>query len=495
MKAGAMTSRRVDLLLALASFAAALLLRLAFRGAFDGLYGQDAYAYYDFAGALGEALAQGQSPPPFFWSLGYPALLLGAFSVFGMNAAVAQALSLLAGAGVVSLTYVLARQAGAACWSALLAGALVAVCGQAVQSSLVVMADIPALFWALLGVVCLGALLSREQPAPRLLLLAVMALALAGLTRWLYLVLLLPAAAVLWAHARQQLRPVSLLLVGAGLALIVIPQLVFSLNSPYPTFNHAWVVGWSPANALRQSFVNVDGSFQYAQVNALFYAAPFYEAYYQSPLWTPLLLVGTALLLRRRAAYSLLLLGWALLPYLFLAGIPYQNIRFALICVPPVAVIVALGAQAAHAALIRMLSQRGVLLAGLLLAALSVAGIGHTLTVAAPVITTFITNQQRDKDVAAWLAGRLPSGAVVYTFGLTLTLEYYTDLQIIELFYETPETLVARPPGGYLLLNVWQIENQWAGLAPQIAYRWLRDVRGLTPLERFGNYTLFRIEQ
>ena len=39
---------------------------------------------------------------------------------------------------------------------ALLAGLLMACCGQVVQSSLVVMADVPALFWATLSAVSLG---------------------------------------------------------------------------------------------------------------------------------------------------------------------------------------------------------------------------------------------------------------------------------------------------------------------------------------------------
>jgi hypothetical protein len=41
---------------------------------------------------------------------------------------------------------------------------------------------------------------------------------------------------------------------------------------------------------------------------------------------------------------------------------------------------------------------------------------------------------------------------------------------------------------------VWNIENQWAGREPQIAFYWLRDVRGLVELGRYGKYTLYRVE-
>ena len=65
-----------------------------------------------------------------------------------------------------------------------------------------------------------------------------------------------------------------------------------------------------------------------------------------APPMAPLLfpnLVGLALIglwaLRRQRVSLLILLGWGLLPYLFLAGIPYQNIHFPLIVMPAVAVL------------------------------------------------------------------------------------------------------------------------------------------------------------
>lgn len=66
-------------------FASALLVRLAHvvRASFDGLYGQDAYAYYQYAGELLAAITRGQAPPPFWWPLGYPALLSAALAVGG----------------------------------------------------------------------------------------------------------------------------------------------------------------------------------------------------------------------------------------------------------------------------------------------------------------------------------------------------------------------------------------------------------------------------
>jgi hypothetical protein len=84
----------------------------------------------------------------------------------------------------------------------------------------------------------------------------------------------------------------------------------------------------------------------------------------------------------------------------------------------------------------------------------------------------------------------------VYTFGLTLTLQHYTPLHIREIFYETPQSLETEwGCHDYLLLNLWNIEHQWAGQEPDTVYQWLRDKRGVLKIGQFGYYTLFRIGQ
>src|SRR5436309_74067 len=119
-------SKRLDLWLMLALFAASLALRVALIAPthFDGLYGQDPYAYYDFAQELRQDIQTGQPPGPFFWPLGYPAMLAAVFAVFGVQPATAQALSLVLGALLTPLTYALARQMQAGRIGALIAAIL-----------------------------------------------------------------------------------------------------------------------------------------------------------------------------------------------------------------------------------------------------------------------------------------------------------------------------------------------------------------------------------
>src|SRR5450631_1599340 len=74
---------------------------------FDGLYGQDAYAYYSYGQQLGDALAHFHLPGHFYWPLGYPALVLLGFIFTGQQALGPQIMSMIAGALVSILTFLL----------------------------------------------------------------------------------------------------------------------------------------------------------------------------------------------------------------------------------------------------------------------------------------------------------------------------------------------------------------------------------------------------
>ncbi len=470
-------------------FAFALIVRLYARADFDGLYGQDAYAYYDFAAGL----AGGEAQSPFFWPLGYPVILAGAFALVGESPQTAQLISLIMGAALSPLMYMLALEVGLKRAPAIFAGLLMAISGQAVQSSIVVMADIPALFWALISAVCL----TRYTQSPRYrhwLIFAAVVLALACVTRWLYLALIPAYAVCLLIFWRGiQWRETVLCIIAAG--AILIPQLVYSLTSPYPTLNHAWVQGWSFDNMGAREFVNVDGQFRYEQINAAFYAAPFYDARYLPPYFTPFIILGIFALRRGRPSHALLIGLWGLVPYIFLAGIPYQNIRFGLILLPAAILLVANG-TAAMDQWLRRQPRMARIVVGVIVVYFLMVGLGTGLTEGIDLSGQFIANQTRDKQAVAWAVDQLPDDATVYTMGLTLPLRHEYTGEVRELYYETPASLNAawvRGQSDYLLINMWQIENQWAGREPEIAMRWLRERRGLTAIGTHGYYTLFLV--
>ena len=462
-------SLRRDALFALGLGLLALIVRLLFlaQSPLNGLYGQDAYAYFAHAQAIRGTLASGATLPAFFWPVGYPALLATAFSVFGESAAAGQALSLLMGAALAPLVYGLARAAGVRAPGALLAGLLMAANGQAIQSSLVLMADIPALFWACLSAFALLVGLRSKRPA--IVALAGLLLGIAVITRWANLLLVVPFAATFMAgrgHWRTAVWGI------AGFALIVAPQLLISAGSPYPVLNHAWVQGWLPLNAFARDFVNVDGTFHYDQVNGWFYAAPALDPYFLAPLALPLVLLGAFVL---RGPFRWLFVGWALLSWLFLAGIPYQNVRFGLLLSPPLAVLAGAGFDWLWAKWATRRAWRGALTAG------AAFGLAWMLAASLSPITEFLGRQQADQETVRWASARIPAGVTVYANGLTYALRYATGRPVVELYGLAPEAVAADAErGDMVLVNRWQIENQWAGTPMQEALHRLSETHGLT---------------
>lgn len=465
-----------------ALFVAALGLRLTWvqPTGFDGLYGQDAYAYAGFA----RDLAAGQPTGDLFWPLGYPLILSLGYTLFGL--ASGQVISLVMGALLSPLIYILTRQYALDRLSAAVAGLLMAFCGQAVQSSLVVMADIPALFWVTLSAIALMRYFRRDQPL--FLVLSAGLLAFAAVTRWLYLLLALVWVASVLLHWGRRIRwRASLLAVVTALA-VLLPQIYINRTS---SLSHHWLPHYDLTNAARTHFTTDEGTFTYAQTNLHFYTAPLTNPYFLSRAFLPLVALGV-LRLHRRVALSrqLLVLGWLLIPLLALMGFPAQNIRYPLIAVPPVMLLV--GAGVAQVRLWRGWR--------LILPIALIVGIVQTAQVSEPIIRTFIDRQQQDRALVRAVDPHLPADASLYTFGLTLVFAHHTahnTLAVYEIYYETPDSLRAKwIPGqtDYLLLNVWVIENQWQERTPQTVYHWFRDVRGLTPVRRWGNYTLFQIK-
>lgn len=480
-------------------WAAAFLIALAFvlrwkfiyETQFDGLYGQDAYAYFDAA----DRLAHGHSLGAFFWPGGYPLVLGAAFRLFSTNAAVGQLLNVMAGSVLAGLVYLLARTMRFIPSGSFVSGMIIAVSGQAVQSSVVIMSDIPALFWTVLSVLFL--VTYERKRSGHWLILAGIALSAAGITRWLYCCLAVSWGifALLIIKQRKQWWH-CLAACAAGLVLLL-PQIIYSNSTPFPVLSHAWIAGWSPHNALSRDFYNVDGHLSYPVSNLIFYTRPLYHAVYLSPIFTPLMLVGVAgLLWKRIFAKAALLITWLIIPLTFLVGIPYQNIRFALVTIPAMALLTGAGLSIIITLLRERTRIRPVRRAVIALIGLACGmGIIHMGLTASQYTRQFIEQQQHDKEVTTWAARFIPEGSTVYSFGLTLALRHYTSLTVLELYNETPASLAnaqAENAHTFVLVNPWNLQNQWQGREPLLAFEWLRDERGLRRLARINNFVLYR---
>jgi hypothetical protein len=475
---------------------------------FDGLYGQDSFAYFDYAtGPLRQGFLQLQPPPPFFWPPGYPLLVAAMSVVVGIIPLAGQIVSIAAGVGVPAFTVLLAAEMGKAGstkatnqhWQVvpLVAGLIVAVTGQLLQSSLVVMADTLGLAAATAGAWAL--VRYRRTGEARWLAISAAAFAWAVITRWIYGLVAIPFA--VWSLVLLARRPRRrALLHGAGAAAVAsvilgpvlvpaIAGLIAGGNAPFA--GDLQVYSWSPVNALRRVFMTGDGELSYSLPNGLYYAiAPAFWWFWGPPL-AVFVLPGLWAVLRRHAVpLGSLLVAWVAIVYAFHAGAPWQNPRFALAYLPPLAILSALGfAQLLAAAHHQIRRAATILLLG-----------GLALAAAGSVVLTneFIERKQNDVAMVHWTERLAPGNAQMFTFGLTATFQYYGRLETLDLSELGSSKLAQLLSGGrptLVLLDVAGIERQWTGRPAWENYHALRDGPGLLPLGVRDGYTLFVVRQ
>lgn len=476
-----------------------LLLALAARGgllllhSFDGLYGQDAYAYYQYARELRAALLHLQFPPPFWWSLGYPSLLNAGFALGGVNITAAQMITLLCGALAAPFAFALAYEAApvqktAAGW---VAGLLCAFGGQLVQSSVVVMTDAPALMFATLG----GWLLLRYVRTRVLatLLLSSLAAGFAVWMRWQNLIFagawIAALALAEWQAARISIRGIARISMAIVIiALVLSPQFFVSYNTGAPLAGSSWLDGWSPVNFLGRTFDNVDGHFEYGLPVALFYGQVVAHPAYLFVMLTPLFITGAAALVKRirtRLPAVVLLLGWIAGMYLFLAGIPYENFRFPLGFFAPLAAVTGIGAGIVWA---HWGSRRAHAFAAGWIAAALLVTVAWQPRVLAPVWES----KAQQLAHARWLEKQALPNALVYTMGIDGALQEYSNLRVANLWDLDPAKLNPETPT-YLYADTNNIDTQWRGRLPDQLVRVLTETNFLHPLDSFDGWTLFRV--
>ncbi len=487
------------LILAAAAIAAIGLTR------FDGLYGQDSFAYFGYAtGALRGSILHLQTLPPFYWPPGYPLLVAGLSLIVGTVPLAGQVASIAGGAAVASLTVLLARevqiavpaqrQRGDIAWgyAPLIAGLIAAVTGQLLQSSIVVMSDTVALAAATLGAWSL--LRYGRSGVVGWLVLASVAFAWAVITRWIYGLVAAPFVMygllmVLRRPRRDALLHASMAAVAGGLILgpVIVPAVkAFIARADSPFAGQFRVYSWSPLNALRRDFVTADGHLQYAIPNGLYYALAPAEWWYFAPVLAALIPLGLWAAVGSRSIPMGLLIGWAAVVLAFHAGAPWQNARFTLAYLPPVAILAAIGYGRLSAAADPRLRT----------VATAYLTIGIILSASGSVVLTtrFIERKQDDLATVEWVSRQAPPKTQLLTFGLTATFKHYSDIETLDLSdlsSSTIERLVSDGRPTLVLLDLDAVERQWIGRAPWENYRALRDGPGLARVGVRGPYTLF----
>ena len=230
---------------------------------FNGLIGQDAYAYFGYV--VDSLVVDGAlvfPPPPFPFPPGYPYLVAVAVLVLGAAPWVGQLLSFAAALVAAILTAGLAHRVWPGRpWLAATAGSLVVLNGHLGRASILVMSDACGLAAATASVLLVMEY-RRSGRAPWLVTAAAAAAA-AVLCRWAMGLVAVPVTLYALAALVRLPRGRALVhaLAAAMVTLIVLSPVLVELGSETPGFVVDFdAARWSPAHALQRTTVSAEGT-------------------------------------------------------------------------------------------------------------------------------------------------------------------------------------------------------------------------------------------
>lgn len=224
--------------------------------------------------------------------------------------------------------------------------------------------------------------------------------------------------------------------------------------------------------------------------------------------YIPALLLGLYTLARQRnLKVGVLLLGWWLVPALFFSGGLYQAHRFIIMYLPPLVIVIGIGAGSALTTLagsLRNLKRFPSLAVALLTTAVTlslVAGVVQSWRGTYRQVTELVSTKDQEQAIVALAQAAVKqTGAAVTTqpkavvFGLSAALYHYTQWPILDIYNHDQSEIARFLTGGGPRLAVipeGSMSSQWAGTPSGARWEWLRANYTLINQGSIGDYTVY----
>jgi len=308
----------------------------------------------------------------------------------------------------------------------------------------------------------------------------------------------------------------SLLFAAALTVILIMSPVLYALLTRQmdPATGHLAFTGdlgvysWNPLNAFRNQFQTADGLLSYRLPTGLFYALTPAFPYYFTPLLAWLIFPGVWVLIKERAAACLfLIIGWAGIVLGFHMGAPYQNFRFSLAYLPPLAIAAAVGfvklsqqstvnsdQSSIHHSPFQSLIATLQANASRIMTILFATGLLLMVLSGSRLVNTYISHKNHDLATVTWVEGQTEPDSNLICFGLTATFQQYSQLRTYEIYHldnSELEQLLSESRATYVLLDTTNINDQWAQLSPGRNWQWLQDHANPTPLGQVEGFTLY----
>jgi hypothetical protein len=260
---------------------------------------------------------------------------------------------------------------------------------------------------------------------------------------------------------------------------------------PVPFTVELGVARFDPLTPVRSAFDTADGHLAYRLPMIVWYGLQPFQPYWLGAvgLAVPLGILDVLRSRSRRAVELVTLVAWPAAMGLVLVFYPYQNPRFVLGLLPPLAILGACGISWLWVRLAAWRPGAQVILG---------AAIGLLVIVSAALawrhVDGFVARQAADLGAIRRLAAEIPVGARVVSLGATAVL-YHDGLSARELFGLTAPEVDALATGGptYVLAVTEALETQWAGTTTGLAFERLRTKPGFAEVDHAGVWTLFAL--
>ncbi len=507
---------------------------LLVRFPFDGLYGQDSYAYYYQALEIWHKMSGASVPQwPFaglglyHWPVGYHLQVIAGFLLSGEIPAGGRFITVMMADTVPVLVFLLAMKvlplvnSAQKALAGLVSGLVVLFAGVFGQTSLALMSDVPSLFWSLLSALALVHTLPPPNRGTvpksrwRWILLGGFALGMAVLLRYASILLALPILlyALFWVRDQRNLQKpqhltTPVLLAALGFCVALAPQLYYLMWQGVNVGYANPLSGWDVANFWRNRLqTGADGIIVFDQPMIAFYALqPLWNAGsgFLSPFYLPLLLVGAWYLLRQACTEVIaLLFSWWLLPVIFFSGTAYQAQRFVLFYLTPLALLVGMGVVCLCYGLRRgkFRAQRCPVrpLPAVLVALLFSAGLVQGGSSSRSLVVAQATAKAGELNTVE-LVRQASSGdrqPRIVAFGLSAALYHYTRWPVIDIYDNDKEaiaTFLADSPNRIVVVPEASLARQWANTPVGARWLWLRSQYLLEKVGEAAGYSVYRAQ-